>query len=260
VISVADCNPNDNANTTTPLRAGVSRHKEKMARYVDNWDVAPAQVVPIIFETYGGSPRDTWAFLYEAIGGIAGDDRVLHAELYRNLRGKVSTALWGGTAEAIMRNNTHNTTLLPSDPPTSPRVPPRPRSRTPLGAFSPAPSRVSSPDPSALGEHASAGSPELSPFASNHSDPDAASVASTPESFDALHLRYSQDSMSNETRQAAKAWANVSSTPSSSSSSSAPPSVGVLPEPLNRGKRISRAKTPKGLRAHAERISRVIAS
>jgi hypothetical protein len=87
------------------LVTAMEAYKQKMDRYIKNYDFPQAVVKPLIFETYGGWHDETKQFLREIVKSIAGEDNQLFATLWMDLRYRVATALGIGQAKIIMALN-----------------------------------------------------------------------------------------------------------------------------------------------------------
>jgi len=88
-----------------PLVTANEAYKQKMDRYVKNYDITQSVIKPLVFETYGGWHDETKQFLREIVKSIAGEDNQLFATLWMDLRYRIATALAIGQAKIIMALN-----------------------------------------------------------------------------------------------------------------------------------------------------------
>ena len=90
---------------TFTLEKAVTR---KYNRYIKNFQVTDKDIVPLVFDSYGGYARVTYEFLRTMSLSIAKEDHVLAAKLFRNMRDRVAVALHTGNAEIINWRNSKN--------------------------------------------------------------------------------------------------------------------------------------------------------
>jgi len=87
------------------LEKAVAR---KYNRYIKNFEVTDKDIIPLVFDSYGGYARVTYDFLRNMSLSIANEDHVLAAKLFRNIRDRVAVALHTGNAEIINWLNSKN--------------------------------------------------------------------------------------------------------------------------------------------------------
>ena len=78
-------------------------------RYVKNYDISDADVIPLIFETYGGwSPGTLNSFrvISEAIAGY--DNPQLAGTILRHFRARIAVALHNGQGQIVSHLNGMN--------------------------------------------------------------------------------------------------------------------------------------------------------
>ena len=77
-------------------------------RYVANYEVDEADVIPLVFETYGGYAKKTMDFLHHIAGTIAGEDDQLRSDIMRHIRDIIAVNLFDGHARVINSINSKN--------------------------------------------------------------------------------------------------------------------------------------------------------
>jgi hypothetical protein len=93
---------------STPLATAIKGTGDKFVRYVENYDIDKHDVIPLVFETYGGYSPVTFTFLKEFTLTIAQNDEELAGKLFRSMRDRVAVALHTGHAEVISQLNGMN--------------------------------------------------------------------------------------------------------------------------------------------------------
>lgn len=82
--------------------------KEKYTLYEKEYKIDKCDIVPLVFDTYGGYAKRTISFLGEVADSVAGDDEKLKAKVARGLRDKIAIALHTGQAELMFWLNRNN--------------------------------------------------------------------------------------------------------------------------------------------------------
>jgi len=89
-------------NHVTHLYAAEEAVKIKYSRYIDNYEVNKADIIPLVFDTYGGYGDVTYKFLQRmAYSTIGRNDAKLTATVLRTLRDRIAVALHTGQSELI---------------------------------------------------------------------------------------------------------------------------------------------------------------
>ena len=105
---------NDNTNWTDPKKALKAGVVKKYKRYVDNYPIVEADIIPLVFDTYGGYADVTYQFLRVRADEIGGNDPKLCGRVLRLLRDRIAVALHTGQARVInstiARNRQANST------------------------------------------------------------------------------------------------------------------------------------------------------
>ena len=73
----------------------------KNRRYLDNYPIAAEDIIPLVFDTYGGYADATYRFLRTRAEEIEGDDPKLKGRVLRLLRDRIAVALHTGHARVI---------------------------------------------------------------------------------------------------------------------------------------------------------------
>ena len=92
----------------------MNTHLKKYKRYVDNYPIVEADIIPLVFDTYGGYADATYQFLRVRTDEIGGNDPKLCGRALRLLRDRIAVALHTGQARVInsiiARNRQANST------------------------------------------------------------------------------------------------------------------------------------------------------
>ena len=91
-----------------PLSAAVRMATEKARRYTDVYDIPEADLVMLVFETYGGCAPSTLQFLKRVSEAIAGNDAELAGKIFRGVRDRISIALHKRHCAIIAQLNSLN--------------------------------------------------------------------------------------------------------------------------------------------------------
>jgi len=81
---------------TTSSDARTKKEKLKRERYMPNYHLLEAQVVPLVFTTTGAWSEKTVEFLQPAVKKIARGDEMLFNRLWRTLRYRIAIAIAKG--------------------------------------------------------------------------------------------------------------------------------------------------------------------
>jgi hypothetical protein len=95
-------------NHTVPLHAASEGAKLKYKRYLENYEIDKADVIPLVFDSYGGYADASFKFLAKMANTIGANDPQLAASVLRSLRDRVAVALYSGQVELINWLNTFN--------------------------------------------------------------------------------------------------------------------------------------------------------
>jgi hypothetical protein len=96
-------------NHVTPLHAAEAGVQTKYKRYLENYEVNKADVIPLVFDTYGGYAEVTYQFLQQMASTIGRNDAKLAAKVLRTLRDRIAVALHTGHSELIHWLNSRGT-------------------------------------------------------------------------------------------------------------------------------------------------------
>jgi hypothetical protein len=80
------------------LKKGV---ESKYKRYLANYHIAKDDVIPLVFDTYGGYAEVTYKFLKRLADTIGGEDAQACNKVFRNMRDRIAVALHTGHGELI---------------------------------------------------------------------------------------------------------------------------------------------------------------
>ena len=89
----------------------------KYKRYMQNYDIAKADIIPLVFDTYGGYAKVTYDFLKARADAIGNGDAKLAEQILRLLRDRIAVALHTGhgrVINSIRAKNRRAQTALPS--------------------------------------------------------------------------------------------------------------------------------------------------
>jgi hypothetical protein len=95
-------NQHDPRTTDEPLSAANRGVLAKYTRYVPNYSIAQEDVIPLVFETYGGYAPVTFEFLRRITSTIANNDAPRAASLMWSLRERIAVALHTAHAKVIL--------------------------------------------------------------------------------------------------------------------------------------------------------------
>jgi len=95
-------NQHDPRTTDEPLSAANRGVLAKYTRYVPNYSIAQEDVIPLVFETYGGYAPVTFEFLRRITSTIAKNDAPRAASLTWSLRERIAVALHTAHAKVIL--------------------------------------------------------------------------------------------------------------------------------------------------------------
>ena len=73
-----------------------------------NYEIDKADVIPLVFDSYGGYADASFKFLAKMANTIGANDPQLAASVLRSLRDRVAVALYSGQVELINWLNTFN--------------------------------------------------------------------------------------------------------------------------------------------------------
>jgi len=90
------------------LWAAKKGETDKIVRYAANYYISNHDVIPLVFETYGGYAPSTFKFLKEISLTIAQDDEDIAGRIFRHLRDRIAVALHVGHGQLISELNTRN--------------------------------------------------------------------------------------------------------------------------------------------------------
>ena len=110
VLDVGICQPDHEMTSvqTVPLTAAVQMAAVKTRRYTDAYDVPEADVIPLVFETYGGFAPSTLQFLKTISQAIGRDDAELAGQVFRGVRDRIAVALHKRQCAVIAQLNSLN--------------------------------------------------------------------------------------------------------------------------------------------------------
>ena len=112
-VMVTRPNANDSVVRSQSLAAAKKGEEIKKVRYVTNYDINDADVIPLVFETYGGYAPSTLKFLKEISRTIAQNDEEMAGKILRHLRDRIAVGLHTGHGRVISElnslNNAHST-------------------------------------------------------------------------------------------------------------------------------------------------------
>jgi hypothetical protein len=81
----------------------------KYNRYLKNYkSLTKEDVIPLVFDSYGGYASVTYKFLRQVMISISGNDFYLADRLFRNLRNRIAISLHSSQGELINYLNTRN--------------------------------------------------------------------------------------------------------------------------------------------------------
>ncbi len=93
---------------TEPLSAAKKTTCTKVLRYVRNYEIDEQDVIPLVFETYGGYSPTTFRFLKDISMTIANNDADLAGTIFRHIRDRIAVALHTGQGGVIAQLNSLN--------------------------------------------------------------------------------------------------------------------------------------------------------
>ena len=96
---------------TEPLAAAKAGEKTKIERYTKSYDIAEADVIPLVFESSGGYVPKTMQFFRYLAKTLAQDDDDLAGEIIRHIRDRIAVALHIGQGNLISTYNRVNGAL-----------------------------------------------------------------------------------------------------------------------------------------------------
>ena len=84
----------------------------KYSKYLDNYVISKDDVIPLIFDTYGGYADVTYRFLQRMADTIGGSEPKLRAKVLRTFRDRIAVALHTSHAEVINWINGRNIRMI----------------------------------------------------------------------------------------------------------------------------------------------------
>ena len=88
-------------NHVTHLYAAEEAVKIKYSRYIDNYEVNKADIIPLVFDTYGVYGGYKMSRTTDVASTIGRNDAKLTATVLRTLRDRIAVALYTGLGELI---------------------------------------------------------------------------------------------------------------------------------------------------------------
>jgi hypothetical protein len=109
VLDVMVTYPTFGEESARDSRAAVNRgHKVKMNKYCGPYEIDPADVMPIVFDTYGGYAPQTLGHLTQIAQVLGGNDEEESGKILRYIRDKIAVALHRGHTRVIRQFNSLN--------------------------------------------------------------------------------------------------------------------------------------------------------
>jgi hypothetical protein len=110
-VSITHPDHTQSATRTEMLCSATKRASGKVAQYVAMYEIDQADVVPLVFETYGGYAPATFEFLQRISLIIARNDSDKAGFFFRRLRDRIAVALHKGQFQVISQLNSLNQVL-----------------------------------------------------------------------------------------------------------------------------------------------------
>jgi hypothetical protein len=88
-------------NHSTPQFAVAEGVKAKYKRYMENYHIRREDIIPLVFDTYGGYSPEAYRLLQQMATSMSDGDQLLSAQIMRRLRDRIAVALHTGHGEVI---------------------------------------------------------------------------------------------------------------------------------------------------------------
>jgi hypothetical protein len=102
------------SNWNQPLAKAKKGARGKIKKFTLNYDIDENDVIPMVFDTYGGYAPSTMCKFKELAAAIGQGDAVLSGRVMRHFRDRIAVNLHNGNANVInMLNSLHTTSGIP---------------------------------------------------------------------------------------------------------------------------------------------------
>jgi hypothetical protein len=107
-VSVVNPRVQDYRESSKSLEAATKREKDKIAKYLNNHEIPERDIIPLIFETYGGYSEKTFESLKRLCKGASRGDDQIAAMLLQQIRWKIAIILKKCQVDLIIIQNRKN--------------------------------------------------------------------------------------------------------------------------------------------------------